>query len=250
MARWSQTTLKVHHLIWQHLWWIGWFLSGHTPKVHGGFIIILCWWIHCQGNHPTTWIFVVHGDTLIAPTNCFSHLANFRSGWKSFSVANTRHWRDWKKAQSWNLNIGKINFSPVSRNLISFCSKFLCSGWKSFRLMNRYNTRHFSNDLFWRCLILISLNKKSVIIIWSCPPLANALICPQHQWQNKKSFGTLPPGLLREDQRRERQEQLRPHLRAARRASGFRISSGLEEISAQLRLYSSDSSLSHSWYQY
>ncbi len=68
-----------------------------------------------------------------------------------------------KKGTNSNLNIRKINFSLVSRNLVSFRSKFLHSGCKSLILTNRYDTRHFSNDLFPRCLILILLKEKNLI---------------------------------------------------------------------------------------
>ena len=72
-------------------------------------------------------------------------------------------WARLKKQWSWISNIEKKN-SPELRNLVSFWSKFLCSGWKSLRLMNRYDMRHFSNDLFSRCLVWTSFKLKNLIL--------------------------------------------------------------------------------------
>ncbi len=76
---------------------------------------------------------------------------------------HTRHGRDRKSRWSW---ISKsqshkiIQEILVLRNLVSVWSKFLRSGWKSLILRNRCETRHFPNNLFSRCLILISFKQK------------------------------------------------------------------------------------------
>ncbi len=64
-------------------------------------------------------------------------------------VCRYRAWMRLKKAQSQNLNTRKIIFSLVSRNLVSFWSKFIHSGWKSLRLTNQYDVRLFSTFCFW-----------------------------------------------------------------------------------------------------
>jgi len=66
-----------------------------------------------------------------------------------------------KKVGDLKISVSKIIWEiPVSRNLTLVQSKFLCSGWKSSRLMNWYEMRHFSNYLFLRCLVLTSLKQK------------------------------------------------------------------------------------------
>ncbi len=76
---------------------------------------------------------------------------------------NTKAWARLKKLAISNLEISIskiIQEILVLRNLILVWSKFLCSGWKSSILRNWCETRHFPNNLFSRCLVLISFKQK------------------------------------------------------------------------------------------
>jgi len=67
-------------------------------------------------------------------------------------------WLRLKKSTISNIENKKV--SSVLRNIVSVWSKFLHSGWKTLRLTNQYDTRHFFNGLFSRCLILILWKQK------------------------------------------------------------------------------------------
>jgi hypothetical protein len=100
--------------------------------------------------------------------NCFVYLTSCNAGME------LNCWRINLSNRTWTFFRGKILVSRIHPeagmgkiekvgDLISVQSKFLCSGWKSLRLMNWYKMRHFSNDMFSRCLILIMLKQKNLV---------------------------------------------------------------------------------------
>ncbi len=66
----------------------------------------------------------------------------------------------WARLKNYNLKSRKQNFFTGIEKYHIFGPKYLRSGWKCLRLTNWYDTRHFSNDLFLRCLIWHRLSKK------------------------------------------------------------------------------------------
>jgi len=65
-----------------------------------------------------------------------------------------------------NLKSQNISIKNHRRNMLVL-SKFLHSGWRSLWLMNRYNMRHFSNDLIQVCLSQILKILISTFRWWS-----------------------------------------------------------------------------------
>ncbi len=96
-------------------------------------------------------------------TWCCHVRSSFPAGQSDFCFV-IRHGQDWKVGNL-KILVSRIVWEiPELRYLVLVWSKIIHSGWKRSRLTNWYDMRHFSNDLFLRCLILISFKQKNLVI--------------------------------------------------------------------------------------